>query len=1175
MRTLLATILVLLVALPAQAQITFVGSGAQRARSSAGTITPALPGGTAAGDLAVLIVVGRPTNTTEPAAPAGWTLRTSVLQQVSSTDLKVMTFYRVLAGADANPVVTLPAAWVGSSAGMSGQIAVWRGANTSTPFDVADTTGVANPDDLFVAPAITTVTANARVVSVVGTSDNNNLGLNAAASFTAQMSGTGYDTAIGGDHAMGVADKVQAAAGLVAMPEWEQNNAEPDRWAAITFALRPPPAQRLSFSFDEPSWTGAAGEVVDDSTFGLDGTAFGGATTANTTPALSGNPGTCRYGAFDGSADYVEVPDNNALDITNELTVAAWIYMRSAPPELHTIVSKDTNYEYHIDTQRRVYWWWNDSNGNVRSITTTTQIALNTWYHVAVTYSSGAQRIYINGNVQATTGNFTGTLATNALPFYVGTDYNFPSRIFDGYIDEVRVVADALTAAEIVALRDETHPCANQARFTITHNAFGINCVAETITVDVVDAVAGTPLLNYNAQVQLDTQSGFGTWTLVTGTGAFSDGAAGDGVATYTWPLGESQATFTLYYPQGPPSIDVDVFQVSNTAIRDNDAEGALVFSPNGFSVTAAALPNPPGAVTPFATSQTAGTNFALYLAAYGQTPSDPVCGIIEAYTGAKNVKFWSQYVNPGTGTRNATIDTVAIAATEAASAAQAVTFTNGQAVVTAKYKDVGSIRIALKDDTTVNAELPAGIQGATANFVVKPYEFVLSGIADAANTVVNPQALDASGAVFLAAGAPFRATVTVRDAEGAATPNYGRETPAEGVRLAAQIFAPAGGASPAIGSTVGFGAFANGVATGTDFTWSEVGILRAVPGVGDADYLLAGDVTGALSERIGRFIPSRFVAALNAPTFLTACGVGGFTYQGQSFGYGAAPVITATAVAAGGTTTTNYTNGAFFKLSNATLTGRTYTGASALDTSGLPAAGVDPAIAIAGPGIATLTFSSGAGLEFVKGAPVAPFDANLQLAINVIDGDGVVAVGAAPLGNPVTFGSTGGITFDAGQQIRYGRVRVGTAVGSERVDLPVPMRAEYFASAAAGFVTNLSDACSTNVSLAFSGYTENLNAGETCVRDSGAPGASGAGCAAVAPLPVRYREPPVTGDFNLRLAAPGIGNQGSVVITATVPDFLRFDWNTGTAGDENPTGQATFGIFGGESRQIYTREIY
>ncbi len=719
-----------------------------------------------------------------------------------------------------------------------------------------------------------------------------------------------------------------------------------------------------------------------------------------------------------------------------------------------------------------------------------------------------------------------------------------------------------------------TASCGGGAQFTISHNAFGIHCVAETIVVNVVDATTGTPLLNYNAQVQLDTQSGSGTWALVTGTGTFSDGTAGDGVATYTWPLGESQATFTLYYPQGPPSLDVDVFQVSDTGIRDDDAEGALVFSPNGLSVTAAALPNPPGAVTPFATPQTAGSNFALHLAAYGQTPSDPVCGIIEAYTGAKNVKFWSQYVNPGTGTRLVTIDTVAVAATEAAAAAQGVTFTNGQAVVTAKYKDVGSIRIALKDDTTVNAELPAGITGATANFVVKPYELVLSGIADAAGTVVNPQAADASGAVFLAAGAPFRATVTVRDAEGSTTPNYGRETPAEGVRLGVQLVAPLGGANPAIGSGVGFGAFVGGVATGTDFTWPEVGILRALPGVGDGDYLTAGDVTGPLSERIGRFIPSRFAVALNAPTFLTACGAGGFTYQGQSFGYGTAPVITATAVAAGGTTTTNYT-GAFFKLTNATLAGRSYTGAAALDTSGLPATGVDPAIATLSGGIATLTFGSGTGLKFVKGAPQAPFQANVQLAIDVIDADGVAAVGVAPLGNPVTFGSAGSIAFDAGQQIRYGRARVGTAVGSERVDLPVPMRAEYFASAAAGFVTNVGDVCTTNVSLAFSGYTESLSAGETCVRDGGAPGASGMGCAVPAPLGQRYSEPPASGDFNLRLAAPGAGNQGSVVITATVPDYLRFDWNAGAAGDENPSGQATFGIFGGESRQIYTREIY
>jgi MSHA biogenesis protein MshQ len=94
-------------------------------------------------------------------------------------------------------------------------------------------------------------------------------------------------------------------------------------------------------------------------------------------------------------------------------------------------------------------------------------------------------------------------------------------------------------------------------------------------------------------------------------------------------------------------------------------------------------------------------------------------------------------------------------------------------------------------------------------------------------------------------------------------------------------------------------------------------------------------------------------------------------------------------------------------------------------------------------------------------------------------------------------------------------------------------------------------------------------------VRDSGSPGGSGVGCAAAAPVPQRYKQPPAAGDFNLRLAAPGAGNSGSVLINGTVPAWLRHDWDTATSGDENPSGQATFGIFGGETRQIYTREIY
>jgi hypothetical protein len=248
------------------------------------------------------------------------------------------------------------------------------------------------------------------------------------------------------------------------------------------------------------------------------------------------------------------------------------------------------------------------------------------------------------------------------------------------------------------------------------------------------------------------------------------------------------------------------------------------------------------------------------------------------------------------------------------------------------------------------------------------------------------------------------------------------------------------------------------------------------------------------------------------------------------------------------------------------------------LNLSGLPPAADDPVVAEAAPGTATLTFDSGTGLRFTKGVIEGPFAADIELSIDVLDADGVAAAGSAPLGNPVTFGDAGGITFDNGADIRYGRIRVATAIGSERVDLPVRTVAEYYASGSSGFLTNGDDTCTDGVELSLSGFTKDLTFDDTCVLDTGAPGGSGAGCATPADPVLRFREPPVFpngGDFNVRLAAPGEGNSGSVAINALVPEWLRYDWDTAAGGEENPSGQATFGIFGGEARQIYLREIY
>ena len=235
-----------------------------------------------------------------------------------------------------------------------------------------------------------------------------------------------------------------------------------------------------------------------------------------------------------------------------------------------------------------------------------------------------------------------------------------------------------------------------------------------------------------------------------------------------------------------------------------------------------------------------------------------------------------------------------------------------------------------------------------------------------------------------------------------------------------------------------------------------------------------------------------------------------------------------------------------------------------------MPPASSDPAVLSLGAGVATLTFSGGSGLSFTRGAEQPAFDADIRLSINVIDSDGVTA-----LANPLIFGDAGGILFDSGASIRYGRARLENGFGSELVNLVLPFRTEYFVDAATGFVPNIDDVCAAPVNLSLGTFTKNLVSGDTCAFDSGLPGDSGIGCAAAGPPALQYREPPLAGDFNLHLRAPGTGKDGSVTATADVPDWLEFDWDQTVPGFEDPTGTAVFGIFRGADRRIYTRELY
>jgi MSHA biogenesis protein MshQ len=734
--------------------------------------------------------------------------------------------------------------------------------------------------------------------------------------------------------------------------------------------------------------------------------------------------------------------------------------------------------------------------------------------------------------------------------------------------------------------------------FAISTPGTAVNCQPAPVTITALNS-AQSPI-STTVTMTLSTSTGHGDWALASGGGTLTPGPSNSGTATYTYVASDLGVVGLMLRDTYPETVTISAVSgaasaISGTALASQDLP--LNFVASGFVVT-----NGSNVITTIGTriaglaSNAGSTAQSLALQAVRTDTKTGGCTTAFASGTTANVSLAYQCNNPTScvSGQSLTVTNNGVTTAIASNSASAVTSyttvplkfstANAEAPFSLTYSDVGQITLYAK----YNIPLASGAASVntmlgSSQFVVQPASFLVSNIhcalyaAGSCNTGLgapgtNPAAASATGPWFAQAGAPFAATVTAVNEAGVATPNFGQEISPAGVTLASNLVLPAGGNAPAIANPAAFGSFSAGAATGTSFSWPEVGVITLTGSVAGGSYLGTGNVTGTASANVGRFVPNNFAVALNTPLFSTGCAAGAFTYLGQPFGYSIAPVITVTAQALGGTTTQNYT-GAFFRLSNASLTGRNYSATPAspsLNLSGLPSSSVDPAILSLGSGQGSLTFSAGTGITFTRTTPIAPFNADIGLSINVIDLDGVAAAS-----NPVSFGGASGIGFTTSASQWYGRLAFRDAVGSELLDLPMPLSTQYYLGAAQGFTTNSADVCTSAPAIAFSNYRANLSSGETCVRDSGSPGVSGLGCAAPGAAGSRYLATAAGGGFNLILAAPGAGDSGALTTTATAPAWLQYPWNGASGVFSNPTGTASFGLYQGPPSRIYQREVY
>jgi hypothetical protein len=216
---------------------------------------------------------------------------------------------------------------------------------------------------------------------------------------------------------------------------------------SITGCTPPPAANGLvaAYGFEEAS--GAT--VLDQSGNCNTGTRLG------TTRVIGGKFGKAL--SFNGSSDWITVPDSASLDVTMGLTIEAWVNPATTPSGWSGILYKEAPSGAVYDLMANS--GTSSTTGPLAQVSTTgntwletssaPRLTAGTWTHVAASYdgSKGILRLYVDGTL-VTSWQSSGTITTSDGVLRIG-GHGLWGQYFNGLIDEVRIYNRRLFRSEI------------------------------------------------------------------------------------------------------------------------------------------------------------------------------------------------------------------------------------------------------------------------------------------------------------------------------------------------------------------------------------------------------------------------------------------------------------------------------------------------------------------------------------------------------------------------------------------------------------------------------------------------------------------------------------------------------------------------------------------------------
>lgn len=808
-----------------------------------------------------------------------------------------------------------------------------------------------------------------------------------------------------------------------------------------------------AWHMDESGWTGVAGEVQDSSGLGNNGTAINGTTTSASNSAKPGSPGTCGYGNFDGTDDYIALPGFNNLN--ESFTITAWIRADRIDKDQRIFVDDEKNsggFAFSLgdggDGQLRFFNRYSSSSADI--LDSSAVITKNVWYHVAAVhdFTTKTKQIFVNG-VAVATKNYTGTWGTDTGTASIGGETNAAGSEatsnwrFDGSIDEVRVYAKAMNSAEITTVMNETRTCSiSFDHIRITHDGTALSCEPETITVQAcANSSCSTP---YTSDVSVTlTPSGWVGGNTQTISGGSS-----------TFQLSKTTAaTYTLGYSGASPAPSNSTVQCVNSAAANTSCD--ITFYNTGFIYD---VPN--------LTSCTSSANVTVSAVRLDDTTQ--AC-VPTFQNKTKTVNFWSSYTSPATGTKKVVLNNGSVNKaidTKSPGTGIDLSFNNtGQANMTVTYDDAGQLNL--------NSQYSSGAltMSGSDSFVTVPAKLYV--YSDDTNTDCATNS--ASCSAFTSAGSNFNLKVRAACANDAVTPNFILNT----IALTHLNTAPAVAQGSLGVASFNMTAGDSGEYTINNQTVSEVGVFTFTA-TAPTYFGLAGPI--GTSTYVGRFTPGHLCASSGSILNRTdvnskASCTDSFSYLSEDFSNSFS--LTAQkngALCSDGSSTSNYT-ASFSKFNTATLLAGDNT-SNASETGLLNFAALDTTSSRdlssrinfnAAASTSSGAFTNGSlavtsKMDIARSGSAPGYSAetaftNVNLGIKPIDSDGITLA-------TTNLTISGSSYFNVGTTALYfGRLYADSTFGAEHEGLPMWAEPQYCNAQSAGvcsdWKTKTDDTCS------------------------------------------------------------------------------------------------------------------